>query len=226
MTEINTIPESLETYENRIDQSLEDFCLEYGIEDLKKESQSVFSAAMTYIYRRVFKPLKPKELNCKCSLDYREDLELLLGICDHYIFICNLYSKVPSIKDFARLTGLSYDTIARWKDDYLSGYGDKVSKIQYTFYKILSGSREEGLANLLIDGKRNPVGVLGVLNHQFGWATERIIREESKPRLSSSELLQNLPQLPENPQSIGNSGDEKIDIAVSKNANEDTFFGE
>ena len=38
-------------------------------------------------------------------------------------------------------------------------------------YKKLNEFREESLSNKLVTGNKNPVGVIAVLNRQYGWAS-------------------------------------------------------
>ena len=38
-------------------------------------------------------------------------------------------------------------------------------------YKKLKEFREESLSNKLVTGNKNPVGVIAVLNRQYGWAS-------------------------------------------------------
>ena len=47
--------DGVEVFESDIDTYLHLFCEENGIEDLKKESQSVWNSCLYYIYKHVFK---------------------------------------------------------------------------------------------------------------------------------------------------------------------------
>ena len=47
--------QGIEVFENDIQLYLTMFCEENGIEDMKKESQSVWNSCLRYIYRNVFK---------------------------------------------------------------------------------------------------------------------------------------------------------------------------
>ena len=49
--------------------------------------------------------------------------------------------------------------------------------------------REESLSNKLADGKQNPVGVIAILNRQYGWASPYTADSNRyKKSLSDSEL--------------------------------------
>ena len=77
-----------------------------------------------------------------------------------------MYDKEVSVIGFCNLTGISQDCIYAWANDArkLSTSGNEV-------YKKLSQFREESLSNKLVTGNKNPVGVIAVLNRQYGWAS-------------------------------------------------------
>jgi hypothetical protein len=62
--------------------------------------------------------------------------------------------------------------------------------------------REESLSNKLVDGSKNPVGLIAVLNRQFGWASP-YVQDSNKQRqaLSSAEL----PKLNQNSKQLADS---------------------
>ena len=87
-----------------------------------------------------------------------------------------MYSKEISIIGFSNLTGIDPDTFYNW--------GNKecmVNEKAFEIYKKLKRTHEESLGNMLASGK-NPVGILGILNHRFGWNTANTI--EVKPAIS------------------------------------------
>ena len=45
------------------------------------------------------------------------------------------------------------------------------NSLSFGIYKKLSQFREESLSNKLVTGNKNPVGVIAVLNRQYGWAS-------------------------------------------------------
>ena len=62
-------------------------------------------------------------------------------------------------------------------------------------YKKLSQFREESLSNKLVTGNKNPVGVIAVLNRQYGWASpytsdsnrqKRALTAAELPKLSTT----------------------------------------
>ena len=62
-------------------------------------------------------------------------------------------------------------------------------------YKKLNEFREESLSNKLVTGNKNPVGVIAVLNRQYGWASP-YTSDSNKQRksISAEEIRQLLPQ--------------------------------
>ena len=54
MDKVQGTENAIEVFENDIQMYLTMFCEENGIEDMKKESQSVWNAALMYIKRHVF----------------------------------------------------------------------------------------------------------------------------------------------------------------------------
>lgn len=193
-----------DVFENDMKLYLTLFCEENGIEDLKKESQGIWNACLIYIQKHVFpsaRMFKIKETRPGFKSDYFKDnnctaydKKLLNSICDKYIYMCLSYDKVVSILGFSFLTGIKRDTILSWGDGRRRPTDEGVD-----IFKKLHEYREDALADKLISNKGNPVGILGVLNHFYGWDKQEMRRgEEVKslgindlPRLGTSELSKN-----------------------------------
>ena len=150
------------------------FCEENGIEDMKKESQSVWNGALRYIRRHVFNNkdvLKSKDNiniynNNIPSTFNAYNYDTVNNICDIYIDLCFINDKEVSIIGFSNLTGIDTELIYNWANE-----NTKLSKTSFNVYKKLSQFREESLSNKLVTGNKNPVGVIAVLNRQYGWAS-------------------------------------------------------
>jgi len=204
--EIDVLPDDLETLEKRMEQAINDFCLQYDIESLKTASQNTFSACMYYVYRRVFKPSDSLRYNRKSVIDYN-DIDLLSGLCEWFIFLCQVNDKVANIGDYCKLLGIKSETIRLWKVEY-NNNGDKVSYKKFAIFKRLFDAKEDTLENTLLSNK-NSIGVLAILNHRYGWNMPHVSREEATPKLTRNELLQGLDALPDKPVlSDKSSGDE------------------
>lgn len=165
MADKNTVKteSGIEVYEDKITEYLDQYIDEHCIEDMHKEPQSRWNAALLYINKYLFKP-HPEVLKSENRVSNTYDLEIVSNICDRYIELCYEYDKEISVLGFCKLTGIVQDTIYQWGAE-TSRLGSSASEI----YKKLTQEREESLSNMLISGKRNPVGLLGALNRHYGW---------------------------------------------------------
>lgn len=211
MERVQETENTIEVFENDIQLYLSMFCEENAIEDMKKESQSVWNAALMYIKRHVFNDnsiLKSSTpLNGYINNNYNNqysnlnnsncnsyNIDIVNYICDYYIYLCMMYDKEISINGFTFLTGISQDCIYVWGNNAreLSTSGNEI-------YKKLNQYREESLSNKLVTGKQNPVGILGVLNRHYQWNMPGVSREQAnKTTLTAAELPklgQNAPDL-------------------------------
>lgn len=164
--EINTTEQKVEVYNNRIEESIANYCIDHDLnqKDLYTIDQSRWNSVLLYVYKHVFKPLKSDKrmYNESSNIDYSNQ-ELLYSICDIYINLCYEYSKEVSIMGFSKLTGIHKDTIYQWLNSDSSARGAS------DLAKRLNAEREESLSNKLASGKGNPVGILGILNRHYGW---------------------------------------------------------
>lgn len=168
---------------------------------IKDAPQNVFTAALRAAGRACFK--KHDLLDVKyLGIDNRYDIGKVNALTDIYINICQLYDKECSIYGFSVFSGVEYETISKWisgaRGVELTNGGNEIAK------KLLK-AQEESLSSMLISGgKRNPVGILGALNHRFAWNMPGVTRETIKraalpadnlPRLCTP-AADNMPALP------------------------------
>ena len=166
---------TIEVFENDIQMYLAMFCEENGIEYMKKESQSVWNSALYYIYKHVFKngSLKNKDNiyidnNIMSSTYNMYNYDMCMDVLNIYVYdMCMKYDKEVSVIGYSTLTGISQSIIYEWAN----GEGRKLSSKGMDIYKKLNEFREESLSNKLVTGNKNPVGVIAVLNRQYGWAS-------------------------------------------------------
>lgn len=184
MPDVNTVitENGTEVYENGIYLYLDQYIEEHNIEDMHKEPQSRWNAALLYINKNLFK-LHPEILKSENRVSNTYDINIINTICDIYIELCYEYDKEVSILGFCKLTGIVQDTIYQWGNE-TTRLGSSASEI----YKKLSTEREESLSNMLISGKRNPVGLLGALNRHYGW-------NMGQPRGGITEKQQSIEQI-------------------------------
>lgn len=189
--------DEVQIYDDEIKLQLDNFCDDFQIEDMSKESQNKWNAALLYIYKYVFKDknilIKPHTV----SNSY--DIPLVNIICDIYINYCYLYDKEISILGFSKLTGINQDTIYSWgNNEYMSS--SNASEI----YKKLNKEREESLSNILISGKRNPVGILGALNRHYQWNMPGVNNKDNAKALNK-----------QTPEQIAKQYNNTIDVATA-----------
>lgn len=195
MTDKNTVrtESGIEVYEDKISEYLDQYIAEHDIEDMHREPQSRWNAALLYINKNLFKVHKDylkaesymsgKLENNNMTNNNAYDLDKINNICDIYINLCYEYDKEISCMGFGKLTGISQDTLYQWGAE-TSRPGSSGSEI----FKKLTSEREESLSNMLISGKRNPVGLLGALNRHYGW-------NMGQPRGSGAEKQQSIEQI-------------------------------
>lgn len=198
MEKVQWQDQTVELFENDIQMYLTMFCEENGIEDMTKEPQSRWNACLTYIQRHVFSNrdlLKQSNniYNSNSIMDSNYNMynyDLLYNILEYYVYICNMYNKEISSMGYSKLTGISNEIISMWGND-----NNKLSSKSFEIYKKLNQEREESLSNKLADGKQNPVGVIAILNRQYGWASP-YTSDSNKQRksISAEEIRQLLPK--------------------------------
>lgn len=213
MEKVTGTEPTIEVFENDIDLYLHMFQEEQNIEDLRTVPQSVWNGALKYIYRNVFKPhpevlkqhsnynVSNNNIPTNCNM---YNYSIVSDIADYYIYLCQIYNKEISIIGFSNLTGIDNETINIWGND-----NNKLSSLSFGIYKKLCTMREESLSNKLADGKQNPVGVIAILNRQYGWASPYTSdSNRQKQSLSLEDIKGKLAELSQNDKqlSVDNAG--------------------
>lgn len=152
------------TIVNEIQNSIIDYCSERDItvNDITNLSQSVFSSLLLYVRSKVF-PTKDR-LKVKNNINNAYDIKLCNALADFYIYLCKFYDKEITLSGYEYLTGIDSNTVYDW-----SSGRTQASAGGSGIYKKLSCEREKSLSDKLQTGK-NPVGVLAILNHFYGWS--------------------------------------------------------
>lgn len=198
--------DDIEVYASDVEMYLDMFCKECTppIEDMSKETQSRWNAALMYIRRHLFPDTSIFKLsgplegyinnNCDSSSNvYRlnnsncnaYDVDKLNVICDCYIYLCMMYDKEVSINGFTFLTGISDTVIYEWAADD----SRKLSCSGSVIYKKLRQYREESLSAKLATANKNPVGILAILNRHYQWNMPGVREQKQEQRLASREEL-------------------------------------
>lgn len=186
------VEQGVEVYENKISEYLDQYILEKNIEDMSKEPQSKWNAALIYIYKALFKNNK-ESLKGPDKDTYND--RLMNDICDIYISLCYEYDKEISINGFCFLTGINTDTVYTWGSGERR-LGSSCSEI----YKKLIKNNEESLSDKLISGGLNPMKVLPALNRRHNWNMPGTSRQGGEEQRSIEEIQQRykVPELSEN----------------------------
>lgn len=197
MEKVQETVETPEVFQNDIELYLSQFCEGHNIEDMTKEPQSRWNAALMYINKYVFSDKSILKLNkninknnTNCIMDsnfYMYDLDKLEYILYIYYYLCSVYDKECSIMGYSLLTGINYDTLMDWGADER-----KLSTKGFDIVQKLRLFREESLSNKLATGNKNPVGILAILNRHYAWNLPGVSRESTAKVIKTAS---DLPQL-------------------------------
>lgn len=102
-----------------IKKCIEDFCMEFDIQDMSKETQNRYDGCMMYLYNNLF---------CKRKYTYFDDkmkryiLPVVDLYCDLYIYTCSVYNKVPGVLGLQYMLHIDDSIIYRWSEKNLYFY--------------------------------------------------------------------------------------------------------
>ena len=178
----------VEVYENSIEAALFEVFREFRDDgddatpgeiraDILNAPQSVFNAALYKVGRRCFHTPDGRRVlldRAELGKSNRYDYAILRDLADFFIYLCGVYAKECTPTGFCNMTGISYDIFNDWIN---SGDGGKVTPGGFHVAKMIITARENSLSDMLVSGRRNPVGVLGVLNHHYSWNLPGVSRE-------------------------------------------------
>lgn len=175
-----TTETGMEVYLSEVHACLAQYMEDRGIEDMEKESQNKWSAAMRYVGQHVFKgtqklkekPTIVREGFSGVTNDNAYDLDKVNALVDYYINLCYEYDKEVSMNGFSFISGIPQEILTVWSGVYTEGYGNirKTGEAGLRIVRKLKSNNEESLSGMLISGgKRSPVGILGALNRKHGW---------------------------------------------------------
>lgn len=205
MEKVQETEESEEIFENEIDMHFKRFCTNENIEDMASAPQSLFYAALIYVYNNTFKGTNRLKLKGKLqgynNNNYNNqysninnsncnsyNYEYLNYIADYYIYMCYKYNKICTISGYCKLTGISETVIYDWANEKRAS---KLSTSAHDLWEKLSKDYESSGEARLWSGK-NPVGQLAVMNRRFGWNLPGVSRESATKVIKTAS---DLPQL-------------------------------
>ena len=161
--------ESVELYEDDVDQAISEACEKFKVEDLVKEGQTRWKAVLHFVGKRLFpdrKVLRDKKIvwidgNSIPTNNNRYDYYIINILCDYYIQLSRSYNKLISSVAFAEFINVSVDTVDNWKDT-------DPSSLSWRIWKKLQGNREDSLKDKAIDSG-NVMGVFQVGRREYQW---------------------------------------------------------
>lgn len=159
---------------NEILQCFDDFCMDQNIDNIRDISQSVYGGMLLYTQNRLFK--NTDRLKVKNNINNAYDTDLLSYIADFYIYHTKVFDKECSLYGFQYLTGIDNSTFFEWDKKASSRGSDIVKNIR--------AQRENSLSEKLQNGK-NPVGVLAILNHFYGWSGVGNMQEDKQKQAAT-----------------------------------------
>lgn len=174
---------------SKIPALIDDYKTSHGYDDLSKITQNQYNALLIYLYHACIKYV------CiyKKTTHVKYNITLLSVLCDVYIDLCMQYDKDVSLYMFTQFVSIHRDSIYKWHDTFTGNnrkyiefikcfddvnrvYGlssERVSFEDIDVYEKIYNSRQESLQSKLTSGKNNPVGVLAILNHFYGWTEQK-----------------------------------------------------
>lgn len=200
----------IKLYCDQIDQAINDYCTENNIDDLKSESQNVFTACCMYVGWKVFKgtdklfqkeniyehkinePHINKNKNIAGDHKFYDGLiqttyhaynyDYIYDLIIYYIYLCNKYDKIVTIPSFCCMVNISINLFYVWNNSM-----NRLSNKPAELYNVLRQFQEEGLTGRLMSNK-NPVGTIAILNKHYGYNMPGVSNRPQQKTLTSSDL--------------------------------------
>ncbi len=164
--------DSMEIIENDVRLFFDEYCQVYNIDDMRKEKQTVFDGAMTYIYRHYFKntgklkcdpySIVDNSINNIMTNFNAYDVNRLYELYLYIQELANAHDKIASIAVFKKLTGISKQTLSVWRNKSSASSLDSDKK---AFLNWLTDNNEDELKEFNL---RNPLGPQEQLNVDHG----------------------------------------------------------
>lgn len=184
--------DDVEIFDNDFEIAIAEACQKFEIKDLKTEGQRRWKAVMQYVGKRIFtnkEILKDKKLNVWqnnpiATNNNSYNHELLLNLCDYYIYLSNIYNKLVSTVAFSLFLGIPANTIDEWKRE-------ESSTTRFKIWKKLQDSRLDCIKDRTFDNG-NVTGSIAVGNWDFQLSMpnaqlvregRRVLTAEELPRL-------------------------------------------
>ena len=153
---------------NDIDNIIKAYCIKYRVDDLRKASAPVWRGACMAVgfHMKKTKCLRDKEKE-KISDKMIYNGDLIAALVPVWAYLCSMYDKAPLAADFIAFTGVS----SAWF--YNCNGNSELTSAGSCVYKKLLALQESGLSAALVDGRRNPTGMIFFLKNWHGWRDQR-----------------------------------------------------
>lgn len=202
MEVVENTKDSIDIFESDIELYINLWCEKQNINvsDIVTISQNRYNSLLYYLYIHVFKnaDLKSKDTYISgCfnnSNNNAYNIPLIESLVDIYIDLCDYFDKIVNVEGFSRLVGVNRETIYDWSRTE----GKKASRQTSDIAKRLTAERERTLADRLASGVKNPVGVLGCLNHWHNWAGVGNMEERKPQQISLQDVRKQAVELSDN----------------------------
>lgn len=171
-----------------------DFCMAQNIQDMRKEPQNIFRAALKYIQFNVFhntENLKQKIDTWDNFVPYkgRFNFRFLLDIYNIYENLCLVNNKEVSLIDYSFFTGIKYGKLIDWNGKYNKGV---LSELSPDCNYLIENIRSTKEATIEGNGKADLI-TMAKLNHYYDWNVQGIKSDKNETKaLTVSELRQKL----------------------------------
>lgn len=171
-----------------------DFCMAQNIQDMRKEPQNLFRAALKYIQFNIFHNkdnLKRKIDTWDNFVEYkgRYNFRFLLDIYNIYENLCLVNNKEISLIDYSYYTGIPYGKLIDWDCKYNKGVLDELSHDCNSLLQNIKNAKE---ATIEGNGKADLI-TMAKLNHYYDWNVQGIKSDKNETKaLTVSELRQKL----------------------------------
>jgi hypothetical protein len=168
----------IEIFEDDFQTALDEARAALGVDDLRKEGQRIWKAALRMVGKRVFPDnsiLKERYNNT-----IRYNYKVLNILCDYYLFISDYYYKLPSTVAFSYFINARTETIDDWKDE-------EPSSPYRSIWKKLQSNRLDCIKDKTYDNG-NVTGSIAVGNWDFQLNMPGVREQSKRQALSASEL--------------------------------------
>lgn len=173
---------TITSLKNKVFEEFRFICEEFEI-DIKSITPLQFGFVLGEINNRI---IKPNQDYLIFNQEHEYNSKNLYAMYKYILNpLCSLYNQLTNDIYFCLLFDIELINL-----DYI--YIIYADARRISFREILRASESIGLKSLLTERRSNPVGVLAILNKQYGWSVDDSVRETQTTQEIS---VQSLPQI-------------------------------